>query len=323
MATKKSYLYVPSLAQSNPEITDPAAYCGTLKNLYHEAPALFKEIGRLIQCQKPNQVLVISNDQNGFKQLLSLTEDAVQQEQIDDDVLNISGGPHDERAEKVLAATPPTKLPIPPDWAIQKPKSLNTGPNGCGIWATMVCNRVLGYNKGPATQQEWDTTYRDLGSALGITPLVLINNYYQQKHGLCSYYRVVPGCCTDYAEIRGRIGQHCGVQLYMARKISAWFSLGYPFVSPEPHEETVVYAQGDDQTGQCFATTNSWGRLAKISGGTFSSFSHELNRNFGQNGDLNWQPDGTDLWVNYVCDCNIIGESPLVPEAMLQQIMAE
>lgn len=199
-----------------------------------------------------------------------------------------SGGPHD-----ALALTAAQKMP--PPWVYLSPDT-KPGINGCGIFATAVCNRKLGLETSQfISQTEWDKTYQELGSFNGITPFSYIANYYQRK-GFCTETRALRGYCSEYDTISYLQRKGCDIKLFFARKSSAWFS---PYSNP--HIETVT-----EIPSICSAVTNSWGYPARVTGGYCTEFSHERSTTFTPDEDFAWAPHDARVWVQITCDCDTL-----------------
>ena len=208
-----------------------------------------------------------------------------------------SGGAHDALALATAQRSPPPV--IPPDmkftW-VYLSKKTEPGPNGCGIYATAVCNRKLGLETAQfISQTEWDKTYQELGSFNGITPFSYIANYYQRK-GFCTETRALKGYCSEYDAISYLQAKGCDVKLFFARKSSAWFS---PYSIP--HIETITAVPSI-----CSAVTNSWGYPARVTGGYCTEFNHERNSAFSPDEDFAWAPNDARVWVQTTCNCDTL-----------------
>jgi hypothetical protein len=287
-AAHYSYTFVP-------EATDSTACLNT-------SPATESDH---LKCQYGGKVVVIGQSRKS-KELM--TQDEANKHAIEIGHPLTTGSGHDEHARRmsvteqaaVLEAIP---AHMKPNWQFYKPDNVNFGPNGCGIWATTVCNRILGLKSGPLTQTEWDETYADLGSFYGITFFKYISSYYQKK-GFCSETAELPGYSEDYARIKDSLSKGCDVKLFFARKSSYWF-----LPNSNPHIETVVdVVIPDDNITRPYMHTNSWGAYAKVAGGSCTEFEHEKNHDFGKTHkedkeNFAWPSHDARVWVQTTCDC--------------------
>ncbi|MDA0713187.1 MAG: hypothetical protein O2897_04285 [bacterium] len=248
-----------------------------------------------IQCLHGGNVIVTTSDGS-----TKISPEKVVELAANLDFIPSSGGSHDDQArqnnlyegEQSLASIPGKES----DW-LKYDKKINYGPNGCGIWATAVCDRVLGLENGPLTQKEWDNTYKNLGSVNGVTPFYLIANYYQNL-GFCSETKAIKGFPEEYQEMKDKIDRGCDLKLFFARKNNFWFS---PWAYP--HIETIIEVQ-IPKFGPPVAITNSWGYPATVSGGTCTEFSHERNRAFAGDGEnFAWPPNDARVWLQSTCSC--------------------
>ncbi len=293
-AANFSYTFIP-------EAKDPTA-------CQNSTPAQAIEKSK---CKNGGKV-VISNKNNDTVQIKTPAE--ADQHMKDSGNYAYSGGVHDDNVKNLSATEQADTLQaipaqLKPTWQVFNPASksnptgINFGPNGCGIWATTVCDRILGLEKGPLTQTEWDKTYADLGSRYGVTPFYLIANYYQRK-GFCSETTPLSGHTPGYVRMKDSLSKGCDVKLFFARKSSVWW-----LPSSNPHIETVVdVVIPDKKTEQPYLHTNSWGTYAKVAGGFCTEFEHERNHAFGHTDkedkeNFAWPANDARVWVQTTCDC--------------------
>lgn len=257
-----------------------------------------------LKCQQGGNVIITNKGDNSTS---VQTPDQAEEHALQAGYPAATGGIHDEYV-KILSATEQAKIfqaipaHIKPTWQFYNP-AIKFGPNGCGIWATTVCDRILGLEKGPLTQTEWDKTYADLGSFHGITFFRYVSSYYQRK-GFCSETTPLPGYPADYVRMKNSLDKGCDVKLFFARKSSSWF-----LPSSNPHIETVVdVVIPADQSMAPYLHTNSWGTYAKVAGGFCTEFEHERNHAFGKTNiddkeNFAWPARDARVWVQTTCNC--------------------
>jgi len=266
-----------------------------------------------IQEQHGGKVAVVRAHNSNKPKFLILSPAAVPDHAINAEYIVTSDENHDdevarnsslEEQESSLTRTP-TELKN--KW-MNYDQNITYGDNGCGIWATAVCNRILGLTSGPLTQEEWNKTASDLGflpAQFGITPFYYIASYYQNK-GFCSETKPLEGLREEYVEMKEKLKSGCDLKLFFARKSKFWFT-----PAANPHIETIVdVVVPTNEEGQAYLFTNSWGTYAKISGGSCTEFSHERNKAFAQGASdgFAWPPNDARVWVQTTCNCDILGK---------------
>jgi hypothetical protein len=172
-----------------------------------------------------------------------------------------------------------------PPWA-----GLGVG-GGCGTWATMMCNRILG--RTPAdqapNQAEWDQVAGGIGQDQGGSASNLGIAGYYQALGYNVTYDEFGGTADDYKEMEKKMKkERCDVKLFFKKSDGT-----------NGHWETVIDADGSR------AITNSWGTPAIVTGGGGGGFGHQdkgADTGFrNPDGTLFWPPDQTVVKVMYVC----------------------
>jgi hypothetical protein len=198
---------------------------------------------------------------------------------------------------------------------------------GCDVWATLMCNRVLGIDgdgdgnvNEPVDAGEWngvsqgsdnngdgDTT--DPGETAGVdengdgNTSPAENVRYYEQFGYTVTYRLLNGA-ADYAQIATDKAAGADVKLIFARRLPVDDN-GDGVPDPQPdangdgvpdthdrgHAETVTGTVDSNGDGTADGvTTNSWGQPATISGGGGGGFTHS-------EGDGAADGDGTgDNW---------------------------
>ena len=167
---------------------------------------------------------------------------------------------------------------------------------GCGVWATAMCNRILGST--PPTRQVDETEWNGLADALSLsasggTTSAAEMAYYRAR-GWCVEDKKFHGTAGDYAELSTRFqDDHCDVKFDYFRRVGDHYANG--------HVETVTGVSGTS------ATTNSWGHEAMITGGSDGHFRHSGDGVWmtEDDGSRLWPDDETDVWVTYVCECRL------------------
>jgi hypothetical protein len=195
-----------------------------------------------------------------------------------------------------------------------------TNKGGCGVWATLMCNRILGVDgegdgklSEPADKDEWNKTAcgddrngdhdtQDPGETAGVdedgdgaTTMSDEARYYRQR-GYGVSLSDFGGSASDYADLKEAKDRGCDVKLVFA---------GY-HTFPDGHREHFsghVETVTDVDTQTNTATTNSWGQSAQVSGGSNGGFSHSEadgmgHDNFRQN---TWPRDSTQVYVQKIC----------------------
>ncbi len=298
-----------------PESGDPEACKSSTPILVAEA----------LKCKHGGKVVLDPNlDPSDSQPSKVVTAAEAEKHAKDSGHLITGGGDHDEGPKNLSAKEQADILEtipahIKPTWLEYKPKNkynpngIDFGPNGCGIWATTVCDRILGLEKGPLTQAEWDRTYADLGSFHGITFFQYISSYYQRK-GFCSETKPMEGYKADYVRMKDSLAKGCDVKLFFARKASAWF-----LPSSNPHIETVFDVIVPDNSSP-YLHTNSWGAYAKVAGGWCTEFEHERNHIFGKTHiedkeNFAWPANDARVWVQTTCQCE---DMPNLKELLAQ-----
>jgi hypothetical protein len=314
------YFFVPSVQDSNPNVKNVKAFCeqriAEYKAIYAKnGEASAELLGDIIECKEAGRAIVVGSEEDpitGERKLTakSMTYEEASRHQESRGVPWTSGGDHDSW-EAPAEATPELIAKIPPslqDKWVTIGKGVKLGPNGCGVFSAAVCNRKLGItpyvNSNTISQDEWEELRSRLGSKYlnGSTPLLFAARYYG-TYGYCTEYKTVHGTCAEYAEMKQKLADGCDVKFYFAQHISSWFSSFSTLTSiGGMHIETVVDASADEKTpGACFATTNSWGHHATVSGGTDGDFIHSRNKSSFKSA---WPPNCSTLWVDYTCKCD-------------------
>lgn len=171
-----------------------------------------------------------------------------------------------------------------------------SGGGGCGTWATLMCNRILGETDPDqeVTKDEWNDTADAIDQNPSGGSQMTDQSEYYESLGYCVNDKKFGGSAEDYAEMVERIHNGCDVKLFFWRRMAdGTYTNG--------HVETVTGANASDQT----ATTNSWGQPGTIRGGGNGGFDHSLDGTQFQDGAGNelWPADSTEVWVSYVCEC--------------------
>ncbi|GEM_PF-6708709 len=181
-------------------------------------------------------------------------------------------------------------------------------PGGCGIWSTVVCNRILGIvdSRQEVTKKEWDEIAKGIGadkdpSGKGGSSASGRAEYYTKlKKDYCVVNEKFPGTLVSYEKMDKKLKKGCDIKINLFRLMEdgnkQW-----------GHVETITSV--DAKNGK--AHTNSWGSDATISGGSDVSFKHSKdgrNNRFGLPEGSRWPPKATDVTVEYVCKCNEMEE---------------
>jgi hypothetical protein len=187
---------------------------------------------------------------------------------------------------------PPGTNPTPPgqrEW-------YGAEKGGCGTWATAMCDRILKLRPADTqvTEQEWDQISVEIhldpdGSSVAEDRAA----YYATRHYVATEERF-DGYESDYERMIERKAAGCDIKLsYYKRTPDGHYENG--------HIETVV----DVEMWQVF--TNSWGKRAKVKGGSIGGFSHSEEKSFGKEGEV-WPFDATEVVVTYICEGSVFDE---------------
>lgn len=212
-----------------------------------------------------------------------------------------------------LAGNAPGAVAPPPgfsDW-----KGVDQG-GGCGPWAVMMCNRILGLTDPttPPTQDEYDAVSVALGTgADGGSRNIDLMGYYRVK-GYCVGYSRFDGSAGDYASASAALADGCDLKLFYARRERDETTGAKSYSNS--HVETVIAADADS------ITTNSWGSAGTVRGGSAGGFSHSedgkrYEDNRGRAGPK-WPPGDTEVQLVTVCPCSspafeLLGQKVLSP----------
>jgi hypothetical protein len=207
---------------------------------------------------------------------------------------------------------PPTFAGPLPD--VKMPKGDSTwkgyGGGGCGTWATLVCDRILGDQ--PANQAVDKDEWNKVADAIkqtpegGSTPQDRAK-YYTDK-GYCAQNKRYDGTAAEIKEMKKRLDDDkCDVKADFYRMVDGVDAQGKPTKEKMyGHVETVTKVDATYSN----IHTNSFGVDASFSGGSYSHFSHSrdgASGAFGLKEDPNlrrWPGASTEVWVEYVCKCD-------------------
>ncbi|MCR9204387.1 MAG: hypothetical protein NXH75_07415 [Halobacteriovoraceae bacterium] len=176
-----------------------------------------------------------------------------------------------------------------------------SGSGGCGTWATMMCNRILGKTKAKKapSKKEWNRVARGINQDSSGGSFVSDRANYYENAGYCSSHEDFAGDTASYKKMSDLIQKGCDLKLaFWKRNGNGTWSNG--------HVE-VVTGVSISQRGVGSATTNSWGKTGIIRGGQSGRFSHSEDRRGGNfNPGGNWPANSTDVTMEYVCECTYL-----------------
>ncbi len=174
----------------------------------------------------------------------------------------------------------------------------NVDAGGCGVWATAMCDRILGLRNGAVTQGEINSIAQELETQDRATEVDNISRYYTSR-GYCVTKERFGGSAADYQKVADKLGQGCDIKLFFGK----WSGQGDEKIYENGHGETVVGADANDNT----ITTNSWGSQATIRGGSDGGFDHsgDVEGGLRLEGEPElWPETHTYVSVQYVCTCD-------------------
>ncbi|TNE97244.1 MAG: hypothetical protein EP326_11805 [Deltaproteobacteria bacterium] len=172
---------------------------------------------------------------------------------------------------------------------------------GCGTWATMMCNRILGKtNSGTApSRNEWNDVAGGIGQNTSGGSTISGRAKYYEGAGYCSSFEIFEGTTASYKKMAKHIKDGCDLKLSFWKK--------NPNGTLTNGHVEVVTGVNFTRRGVGSATTNSWGKPATVSGGNNGGFSHSEDRvggNFNPGG--NWPANSTVVAMEYVCKCSTL-----------------
>lgn len=175
------------------------------------------------------------------------------------------------------------------------------GKGGCGTWATMMCNRILG--KTPAkvkpSKGEWNRVARGIDQGEDGGSFTSGRAKYYEKAGYCASYESFSGKTASYKKMAKLMKQGCDLKLTFWKKLPNGDGVN-------GHVE-VVTGVNISRNGKGTATTNSWGKPATITGGEAGGFSHSEDHPRGhfKPGGL-WPANNSGVRMEYVCKCTAL-----------------
>lgn len=173
---------------------------------------------------------------------------------------------------------------------------------GCGVWATAMCNRILGVSSAtrPPDEAEWDA----IAAAIqmkedGGSNRIDRANYYRDR-GYCVSMERFDGDADDYETLVEKVQSgSCDVKLAWGRR-----TLDGEYVNG--HTEVVTGATSSA------ILTNSWGHVGILEGGSAGGFKHNGEGRWfpadETDGGVLWPPGSTEVTVSYVCPCTFFEE---------------
>ena len=173
---------------------------------------------------------------------------------------------------------------------------------GCGTWATMMCNRILGKTNAKAkpNKKEWNKVAKGIGQKANGGSNINGRADYYENAGYCSSFESFSGNTNSYKKMAKLIKKGCDLKLsFWKRKRNGGFTNG--------HVEVVTGVRISAK-GKGHATTNSWGKPATISGGNNGGFSHSEDNPKGHFSHLKgaWPVNKTEVVMEYVCKCSAL-----------------
>lgn len=273
------------------------------------------ELDAAIRAQYGNAVIVTSIPENGENRaeilVIEPAETAKELEQIYDKMLSEYGMPNllpctslgegsddapdadlgERTVERGYRGDPGTN-PVPSDY----PSAQYTGSKGggCGTWATMMCNRILGVTDPakPVDKGEWRDIARGIGQNAGGGSSTAAQAEYYNQLGYCSSTHRFTGTQADYQTVAAQLKKGCDLKIISYRE--------GPEGQSDAHVETVTNVY--DNGGQMVLEMNSWGDRATITGSSSGGFHHSSSgRNFSAG---KWPRNETSVAVQSTCPCD-------------------
>lgn len=170
---------------------------------------------------------------------------------------------------------------------------------GCGTWATMMCNRILGdtpKDKKPS-KKEWNDVAKKIGQDANGSSFVSGRAKYYEGKGYCASHETFGGAASDFKKAADMLNKGCDLKLSFWKKSGTTFSNG--------HNEVVTGVRFT-KDGKGYLTTNSWGKASTIKGGQNGGFAHSEDTPKGHFSGLRkgWPANSTSVTLEYVCKCD-------------------